>query len=353
MVRLLPVIFATIAVYYWFKTRRAGSPVAPATVKPSARSAELGFLPVEQLDDDHCAPPAPELLRALAGVRSGDWRPAAELLAAVGTDWERRSMYAFDLGTVAAKDDGWLLTWEKARPADPDAAIVRARSTVSLAWELRGAARAARTSREQFDGFHRTLTRSRGELARAAELNPQDPTPYLTEIWTALGLGYPDEEMHRLWAEVTARAPHHYEAHFSALQYWCAKWRGSDEQARDFAARAAEGAAPGTLMTAFPLIAFFEAHLDEPAKPSTYRGPELTALVDAALADAAAADESHPRLPELRHLLAYFLVKQRRYEAAVEQFRLVDGYVDALPWRYYNSKELYAAHREEAVRKSR
>jgi hypothetical protein len=42
----------------------------------------------------------------------------------------------------------------------------------------------------------------------------------------------------------------------------------------------------------------------------------------------------HPRLPEVRHLLAYFLTMQDRDEASVEQFRLVDGYVDALPWRY-------------------
>ena len=41
--------------------------------------------------------------------------------------------------------------------------------------------------------------------------------------WVALGLGYPHAEMDRLWAEIIARAPHHYEAHFSALQYWCAK----------------------------------------------------------------------------------------------------------------------------------
>ncbi|MFC8078991.1 hypothetical protein ACFUN8_26060 [Streptomyces sp. NPDC057307] len=40
------------------------------------------------------------------------------------------------------------------------------------------------------------------------------------EIWTALGLGYPHREMHVLWSEITARAPHHFDAHSSALQYW-------------------------------------------------------------------------------------------------------------------------------------
>ncbi len=63
----------------------------------------------------------------------------------------------------------------------------------------------------------------------------------------------------------------------------------------------------------------------------------MIARVNAGLADAAAADPAHPRLPELRHLLAYYLSLQDRDEAAVEQFRLVDGYVDALPWRYHGT----------------
>jgi hypothetical protein len=65
--------------------------------------------------------------------------------------------------------------------------------------------------------------------------------------------------------------------------------------------------------------------------------------VDAALADAAAADPTHPRLPELRHLLAYYLALQDRDDAALEQFKLVDGYVNALPWRYQGDGDAMAA----------
>ena len=66
--------------------------------------------------------------------------------------------------------------------------------------------------------------------------------------------------------------------------------------------------------------------------------------VNAGLRDAAAADPTHPRLPELRHLLAYYLSLQDRDDAALEQFRLVDGYVNALPWRYQGDGEAMAAH---------
>ncbi|MGW2211162.1 hypothetical protein [Streptomyces sp. NPDC001781] len=317
----------------------------------AAASAALGLLPAERQNTDSAGPQAPETTAALAAVRGGDWRPAADLLAAVGRDWERRSLLTYLLADQAASDDTWLLAWEAERPEDPDAAVVRARSAVILAWRVRGAQRAQHTTSEQFEGFHRTLLEAREEVARAAALNPDDPTPYIAEIWLALGLGYPNARMDDLWAEITARAPHHYEAHFSALQYWCAKWRGSERLATGFAERAAAEAPVGSLLTALPLIAHFEHDdSDDTAADNT---PEMVARVEAALKDAAAADPAHPRLPELRHLLAYYLHLQGRDEAAVEYFRLVDGHVDALPWRYRTDKaEYFCQVRDTAVTKA-
>ncbi|MEU3978732.1 hypothetical protein AB0F77_01260 [Streptomyces sp. NPDC026672] len=315
----------------------------------AAAAEKLGLLPVERQDTRYAAPIPAEWQSALDAARGGDWRPAAEVLGGIGRDWDRRSAFAYLLGKSAAEEDAWLLAWESDRADDPDAAVVRARSTVILAWEIRGAKRAQYTTREQFDGFHRTLERAREDIARAAALDPDDPTPYVAEIWVALGLGYPNSEMDRLWKEITERDPYHYEAHFSALQYWCKKWRGSERLAFDFAERAAATAPQGSLLTVLPLIAHFEH--DESDTNEVDRTPEMFARVDAGLADAAAADPAHPRLPELRHLLAYYLHLQGRDEAAVEQFRLVDGHVDAMPWRYRGNKaEYYCQIRNAAVR---
>jgi hypothetical protein len=311
----------------------------PDTGRETAEA--LGLLPAERQNVMLAGPLPPGQEPALAAVRGGDWKAAAKLMHDAGQDWERRSFTAYLLGGIAAKEDDWLLAWEADRPDDPDAALVRARSTVVLAWDLRGGKKAAYTTGEQFSGFHRMLERSREEIGRAAALNPDDPTPYVTEIWVALGLGYPHSEMDRLWTEITARAPHHYEAHFSALQYWCAKWRGSERLATEFAERAAARAPLGSLLTAFPLIAHFEH--DTSDDNDVDRTPRMIGRVDAGLADAAAADPAHPRLPELRHLLAYYLALQDRDDAALEQFRLVDGYVNALPWRYRGGGEAMAA----------
>ncbi|MFI5757417.1 hypothetical protein [Streptomyces sp. NPDC051569] len=347
MATYLPLIAVGMFAYYWYDRRRAD----PSGGELSARSTELGFLPLSQLNTQRAAPPAPELMRALLAVRSGDWGPAAVLLSTTGENWELRTFYVFNLGVEAAGDDSWLLAWETARPDDPDAAVVRARSTVLRAGEVPGAARGTHPAGDRSGPSHQLLSRSRTEITYAAGLNPADPTPYITELATARGLRYPHDEMQRLWAEVTARAPHHYEAHFLAVQYWCAKGQGSDGLARDFAARAAADGPPGSLLSAFPLIAWYEAHSGGSPRASAFRGHELIARVDAALVDAAAAPCDHPRLAELRHLLAYFLFKQGRYEAALEQFRLVDGYVDALPWRYHD-KGFYVAAREATVRRT-
>lgn len=80
----------------------------------------------------------------------------------------------------------------------------------------------------------------------------------------------------------------------------------------------------------------------------------MLALVDAGLADAAAcaaSDPGRPGLAELRHLLAYYLHLQDRHEAALEQFRLVDGHVDALPWSYRgeDTASYYCRVRNETV----
>ncbi|GGZ08069.1 hypothetical protein CP967_32825 [Streptomyces nitrosporeus] len=311
-----------------------------------------GLLPL-RWQNPRLAGPDAALRRAYRAAALGRWEPAARLFEDAGQDWERRSLYAQRLGYLAARrSDRWLRAWAAARPDDPDAALVAARARVLHAWKLRGRARAHSTSRRQFEGFHRELLASQDDIARALALRPDDPTPLVAEIWRALGLGYPNREMRALWSEITVRAPHHFEAHSSALQYWTAKWRGSKRHAWEFAEKAAADAPPGSLLAVLPVMAWYENHADE-LGDFGFRSARVHALVDAALADVALADPGHPRLPEVRHLLAYFLYRQGRYRAAGEQFRQVDGFTEALPWRYSYAKSLYyRAIRTKTARKA-
>ncbi|WP_199739429.1 hypothetical protein [Streptomyces klenkii] len=359
MARLLPLLVIAVWIYFWYRNRKGAAArperekaTTPSPARLSKEAAALGLLPQDRQDAERLLHD-PQIDGAREAAERGAWEPAAEAMTAIGKDWERRTALVIALAQVAADEDAWLTAWEAARPGDPGAAAVRARSTVFLAWELRGASTADRTSAEQFEGFHRVLLRAREDITRAVELNPEDPSPLVSDLWAGLGLGYPHAYVHELWAEIAGRAPFHYEAHYSALQYWCAKWRGSEELAREFADKAASGAPAGTLLPALRLVAHFE-HLDRPFNGKHYRTPEVTAMVDALLADLPAVRPDHPRLPEARHLLAFFLVKQKRHAEALEQFRLVDGCVGSIPWSYFeNPAEKYCDYRERAVQSAR
>ncbi|MFD7446435.1 hypothetical protein [Streptomyces sp. NPDC059909] len=355
MPRLLPLIVIAIAIYFFVKNRRKTRSAAPASpdVTTDKRAVELGFLPQEAIDGENAGPRAPELTAALATARAGGWEAPAALVASAGKDWELHNLYVAELADIAAEDDAWLLAWEAARPDDADAAVVRAKSTVYLAGTVRGSAVAKETSQEQFDGFHRLMLRARTEVVRARELAPDDdPTPAVCEIWPGVALRYPHEDMRKLFAEITDRAPYHYSAHYSALQYWCQKWRGSVELATEFAANAAASAPLGSLLHALPLICWYE-HESFGHTSRGYRTPEVSALVDALAADVAAADPAHPRLREVRLLLTWYLVELKRYPEALEQFRLVDGYAGAFPWNYSSDPvRAYVAARELTVRKA-
>lgn len=97
------------------------------------------------------AGPDPELKRALAAASCGRWEPAAQLLTTAGDDWERRALYTQRLAELAArKGDSWIQSWRTARPGDPDAALVHARTRFMYAeHNLRPAAqyRVSRTVR--------------------------------------------------------------------------------------------------------------------------------------------------------------------------------------------------------------
>ncbi|MER5886887.1 hypothetical protein ABT160_23950 [Streptomyces sp. NPDC001941] len=299
MPRLIP-----LPVLDWIKS--------PCGAGADERAVARGLTPRERLDATRPGPVRPDLAAAADAAAYGDWEPAARLLRATAKTGDREGQYAYTstLARLAAEDDGWLLAWEAARPASPQAAAVRALGTVGRARRARGADRAL-------------VERARAEVARAAELDPADPTPLVGEVALALEAEYPHEEARALFARITEHAPHHYAAHRAALRYWGARGRGSADLSARFAAEAAAGAPPGGLLHALPLVSRYEHEAS---------GPTARALVDALAADVAAADPEHPWLAEVRLLLAWSLVEQGRYAEAVEQFRATDGYAGAFPW---------------------
>ncbi|MCZ4122088.1 hypothetical protein [Streptomyces sp. H39-S7] len=320
--------------------------------RTATRPPEPGLVPKEQQDTTRSGPD-PVLDVALAAGRAGDWLPAAQLLADTGDDPILRDRRAEWLGKLAAWDNTFLKAWQKERPDDPTAALVEAHGLVGLAWKRRGGHYARSTTPQQIEGFFTVLTQARTAAARSVQLAPEDPCARMPELWVGIGFRYSHQDFATMWAQIDQRAPHHFQAHSAALQYLCAKWHGSGELANGFAANAAAGAPLGSLLRSLPLISWYEHNGLHGVKRAGYRASYLVTRVDALLADVAAARPDHPQLPEARHLLAYFLYKQGRFQESAEQFRLVDGWVDALPWRYEaDPAESFVVMRNRAIKRA-
>ncbi|MBY8868821.1 hypothetical protein [Streptomyces sennicomposti] len=314
--------------------------------------AAYGLLPREELDATQYGPTVPEVADATLAVRQGDWRPGAALLAAAGQDWDRRWYRLTTLARVAAEEEAWLHAWRTERPDDPDAAAVHAQTLLYRAWHARGEGYAKDTSADRLARF-RQLLQAAFEAARtAASLAPHDPSPWVTMVTAARGLVLPHEEFRRMWGELTARAPHHFYGHLNALQYWCAKWCGSDRLAHRFAREASASAPPQSLLAVLPLEAAFERALQGPG-PVPLAGRHTKSELDAVRAALAAVPADDPRVPLVRHRLAAALTLAGKGAEALEHFRLLEPWVGAEPWTFHgNPVAAYDRARALAIEKA-
>ncbi|WP_405679478.1 hypothetical protein OG292_14370 [Streptomyces sp. NBC_01511] len=284
-------------------------------------------------------PPTPGLRAALTAAYAGDHTPARDLLAAtrVGAEWKRRGGYVPRLAESALHNPGWLDAWLAESPRDPDAVLVKAEHRVQQAWEIRTGARASGVSRDQFQAFFALLDDAVPVIGAAAELNPTDPVPWQVALTHARGSQAPREVFDAYWAEATARAPHHYGCHLSALQYLCDKWYGSHQEMFDFAERAAEHALPGSKLHALPLLAAVEYDVvstGTPAKADRIDRSRIDAALERALELSGAYPHGDPEVAGIRNHLALMLVLADRPGEALEEFRAVGAHATEIPWAY-------------------
>ncbi|MFC0600209.1 hypothetical protein [Streptomyces palmae] len=315
--------------------------------RPAHDLGAYGFLPREQLDP-RLPGPDPQLVEALDEIsRTGQWEPAARLLALTDAASELRWQRVQTLGGAAAHELAlnpgqggvWLRNWRVQAPKDAGGAAVHAQFLIAQALRDRSS-----------QDFRMIMEEARTVCAEAALLAPGDPVPHIIELQVALGLAYREADFQELWAKVSGLAPHHMGAHLVALRYWSADWHGSQDQAEGFARAAAGGAPAGSLLPALPLFAVFD-HLPEANLVRTlYQSAVVTDAIEGARFAAHHAPADHPVLPHVRHLLSWFLVQAERYGEALEQLRRVDGHVGAVPWSYDpDPVGVYVAHRALAV----
>ncbi|WP_328722220.1 hypothetical protein OHT52_23860 [Streptomyces sp. NBC_00247] len=266
--------------------------------------------------------PDSRLSPALVAAAEGAYGPAAKLLATTrdAADWEQRDRYLGRLVAFARSRDAWLDDWLSAAPGDPDALLVRAGLAARRAWESPAPAERLRAVAPL--------------ITEAAEADPRDPVPWHLALDQARGTRAPHSVFESVWEEAVRRSPHHYGCHVAALYYLFATRRGSHRACFDFAERAAEDAAPDSLVQGLPVRAAAALLLDPQAvgwaAPVPERRIDDAADLAIGLSDAYAAGDPWPA--EIRNLLAYVLIVRGRWSEALEQFRLIGPHAQSFPW---------------------
>lgn len=294
----------------------------------------------------------PELPPVEDQVRAGDIEAGRRLLAGAQGDHELRALRVGRLSKQAIGTVDALARLSTERPDDADLALWLGATRIQHAWQVRTGARAAGVSREQFEHFWFLLGGVYDPLVRAAELRPDDPTPWDQLQWRGLGLQTGRAELDDVWHELHSRNSFHYTGHFSRVQVLCAKWQGSNDEVLEFATTMAGAAPSGEPLGAILVAAHLEVMVDKGLDPYLYfkswsvRNP-ITQHADDWIANL----RPHVRTPEAHHLYgaALYLVgdhdRARRHLAEVSNTSVPNR----LPWGYlshYGSGLRYRAVRK-------
>lgn len=283
-------------------------------------------LPATATLDDRPSSGVPAVEAAVAAAAGGEWEPAAEVLAESYGDWDLRARAVEALAAVAANDDGWLVTWQAARPDDGHAAVVDCAARTALAWQLRGKASAANTTAKQVEDFRRVLTDAETAAKRAVSALPDDPTPWATMLEIARGLAYDHAEFDRVWQELVQRAPLHRRGHEAALEYWSARWQGSHERMFAFAQQAAD---QSPSLSTLVLRAAQDTSVSD---AKVWRRPAVRAALDILLEWLETDGANSVNARDDLGFAAVALVENERGADAVRMFRRLGTYAGGAPW---------------------
>jgi hypothetical protein len=197
------------------------------------------------------------LAEARDALASGDWEPAREVLAETrnaveGRRWDRRSHRVRVLAEAVA-NSSWVERWQVLEPVNPDAALLRAQvETV----------RALRGSLAGGTGHPETAAEALELCTHAAEMAPEDPTPWVVMLTlsraTDRGRRSGHDEFWKRWQQMRVRDPFNRDGHHEALVYLFAAWCGSHREMYDFAYWLAGEAPVGSPLAALPLVAHAE-----------------------------------------------------------------------------------------------
>ncbi|WP_035792257.1 hypothetical protein [Kitasatospora mediocidica] len=248
------------------------------------------------------------------------------LIRNAGTDWDRRS-HRFSVIAESVAESSLARSWLRRRPNSADALILQA--WAALAYGRR--AGVMDDARAAAEGCY-----------RAADIQPNDPTPWLVLIGILRLVRCDQKDMAEAWNELTARDAWNREAHLQMLGYLSPEECGSHGQVLDFVDNVRYRIPAGAPAAGLELTAVVDQHHRTVARGGVdalmARKQWTQARAQSAL-DRALADWTKPG--HLQHaaaladlnLLAYALVQAKRLPEAEVVFQLIGRTVTPWPWR--------------------
>jgi hypothetical protein len=296
----------------------------------------------------------PDVAPLLAQVAAGDVTGLRQLLLLVREGaWSDRALFVTTLAARAPRKalDAWC-------QREPDGALpllVRGAHGIGWAWDGRGAGADA-ASQALFE--HR-LRGAERDLHRAAQLDPQDPTPHALLLTIARGLGQPADHAQSLFGAAVRRDPENVAAHLAMLAFVAKTGCGSHEQMFELARATRARVAPWSDLASVVVVAHVEKWLDlrgpsgERAAADAYlASPDTQAEIvdawEASLGSAALRPRRATALLRNYAAFAFYVVKDRE-RARRELSHLGLACTDA-PWRYLGDpRKAYASAKKWAA----
>lgn len=203
--------------------------------KPAARSSTVDDRPFpDMIDDPDGAETPPALAPATAAAAADDFSAAAVALASID-NWPDFHFVVWELASCGEELPLWIQHW---REAEPEGAIVRTltgAAQVHRAWAIRGSGAPESLPDDRSERFRRALKDADATLRGLLSEHPANASAWATLITVALGLDVSTDELNDLFARSHRRYPLFGSTCRAFHQVLCAKWRGSSEQAMEFA----------------------------------------------------------------------------------------------------------------------
>ncbi|HEX3965381.1 MAG TPA: hypothetical protein VHZ03_53505 [Trebonia sp.] len=113
--------------------------------------------------------------RFRAELAEGRWQGLHDFLEAT-REWDSRDFYIARLSDISGRP-GWLNEWAAARPTSSLPFLFRGTQGMHWAWQARGSGYAKTVQRDAWQVFYARLVEADRDLAKAAAVDEEDPTP--------------------------------------------------------------------------------------------------------------------------------------------------------------------------------